>query len=282
MKAYLEFEKIRLYIELHKKMSLPFKMIVTNYTTRITSNYCDIHFLRTSQGARMFAAYAMLKKDVSRFAVPVIDNKRLVYFDTGFEHNIEHNTVYNFDLKSAYATCLFNSGFIEQKTFEYLGTLPKIDRLAAVGMLAGRKSVYYMNADGNPETFETVVSPLEGFFFHCVKTVSELMNYAASYMGNSFLFTWVDGIYFRPNDEVTARNFYKIVSPVFNEQGYKTSFEILNNFKAESRGATWFVSFLKDGKPKVFCLPKKEAQLKQRIETYLLNKNYKQIKTITK
>jgi len=274
MKAFLDFSKIEMYINLHKKLAIPFEMTVTNYTTRIKSSYCDNHFLRSAQSNRMFAAYAKLKKDVSAKPVPVVDRLNVKYFDTGFNSNLRLSTVYNFDLKSAYATCLFINGFISKETFNYLGTLPKLDRLAAIGMLAGRKSVFNINEDGNVTDETTNVSPFENFFFYCVDEVSKVMQYAASYMGNSFLFTWVDGIYFNP-EETAARSFYKIVSPYFIDKGYKTSFDILNNFVCESKNDCWNVSFMKDGKPKIFNIPKKEVQLKKRIETLLLNKKYK-------
>lgn len=273
MKLFLDFVQVEKYIDLHKKMRIPFEMTITNYTTRIKSNYCDIHFLRSTQSKRMFAAYAMLKKDVSDKPVPKIDRLSLQYFDLGIRENLDLKTVYNFDLKSAYVSCLFLNGIISKKTETYLNTLPKLDRLAAVGMLAGRKSVFTMNEHGNPIEEKTVVSPYENFFFFCVKRVSELMNYAASYMGNSFLFTWVDGIYFNPS-ETAAKSFYKIISPIFNEAGYKTSFEILNNFKAVSEKNCWKIYFIKEGKIKMFNLPKKEIQLKNRITKYLLSKEY--------
>src|SRR5690349_12206428 len=136
MKVFLEMEQIENYIDLHKKMKIPFEMTLTNYTTRIKSDYKDIHFLRSAQSKQMFAAYAMLKKDVTKKPVPVVDQNALSYYSIGFNQSSKHQTVYNIDIKSAYATCLFVNGYISKKTFAYLNKLPKLDRLAAVGMLA--------------------------------------------------------------------------------------------------------------------------------------------------
>lgn len=254
---------------------MPFKMAVTNYTTRITSNYCDVHFMRNTQGNKMFAAYAMLKADVATVEnPPVIEKTNVAYFDSGFSRNVFLNTVYNFDLKSAYATCLYVNKYISKRTFDYLGTLPKMDRLSAVGMLAGQKSIFDVDGKGDVIGEETIVSPYQDFFFFCVDEVSRLMNYAASYAGNSFLFTWVDGIYFNPGEKADAENYYKILSPVFTDAGYKTSFDVLKNFSAVSKKDCWVVEFLKEGKPKIFNIPKKEVALKKRLETFLLHKSY--------
>lgn len=277
MKVFLEMEQIEKYIELHRKMKIPFEMTLTNYTTRIKSDYKDIHFLRSAQSKQMFCAYAMLKKDVVNSPVPDVDQNALVYHSIGFNQSQKHPTVYNIDLKSAYATCLLNNGLIRKKTFDYLSKLPKLDRLAAVGMLAGRKTIFLMDENGNPVSEETKISELENYFFFCVKEVGELMGFAASYMGASYLFTWVDGIYFLPggqDGEESARGFYKIFRDWFLERGYKVTFEVLNDFSVTSFRDTWKVSFKKDGDPKNFNIPKKELDLKRRVSNYLLTKKY--------
>lgn len=275
MKVFLDIKQVQRYIDLHKNMKIPFEMTLTNYTTRIKSTFCDKHFMRNSQSKMMFTAYTMLKKDVSTRVKPFVRLDKLTYFDTGFTEEMKIPLVYNFDIKSAYLTCLLVNGMIEKKTFDYLKRLPKMDRLASVGMLAGRRTVFIMDKNGKEVSETTSISPLENFFFYCVNEIGNLMRFAASYMGNAFLFTWVDGIYFKPNELQAAQDYYIIMSEYFKEKGYEVSFEILENFETERFGNDcWKVSYIKEGKPKQFMIPIKVIDLKRRVQNYLLNKNY--------
>jgi hypothetical protein len=274
MKAMLDEQAVNAYIELHKQMKLPFTLSISNYTQKIESDYCNITFLKTEQSKRVFAAFAKIKSDIKGKPIPKITNDDVIYFQSNFLNKDFHaDIIHNIDLKSAYATVLLNDNIISKKTFDYLATLKKQERLAAVGMLAGRKSIYTMDETGEPIDRTEKISETSGFFFHCVKRTGELMKEAAKHLGEAFIFTWVDGIYFL-QDEEASRNAAKIIQAYFKENKYKTTFEVLTDFTVELKQDYYQCRYIKDGKRKIINVPKPENKIAKKITEYLLKKKY--------
>ena len=172
MKAILNSESVNAYIDLHKQMKLSFKLSLSTYTARITSNYCDIHFMKSEQPNRVFSAFNSLKSEVVKTKIKPINAGKLSYFaeNFGFD-NFYTDYIFNIDIKSAYATILKNDGLISEKTFTFISSLPKQERLACVGMLAGKKNIFTINEQGETVTDETIISPTSDYFFHCVNII---------------------------------------------------------------------------------------------------------------
>ena len=207
LKAILKSELVNKYIQLHKNLNIPFKITLSNYTTRIVSNAYDLHFMKTEQSNQTFAAFAKVKKDCLKMPLPVIQKNKLKYFTHKLENkNIYADTIYNFDLKSAYANILFKDGYITEQTFLYINKLPKLKRLAAVGMLAGKKNIYEIGPAGEVLSEEKIISPTSPYFFYCVQRMAEIIKGAADILGNGFLFSWVDGIYFNDCPETVKED----------------------------------------------------------------------------
>lgn len=151
---------------------------------------------------KAFIAYQMILRDLREYTAnekPEINRDELRYFETYLSKPIYHETAYLVDIKSAYATILFNDGFICKKTFDFINILPKKARLAAVGMLASRKDVFYYEG---PELLghEKIINENENYFWYCVKRTAEIMTEITG--ETKPLFFWVDGIYLKTNKEV--------------------------------------------------------------------------------
>ena len=237
-----------------RESNIPFTLTCSNYTSRIESPVIDRKFVYSMQSNQCFAAYAKVKKDVKDKEVPSIDKRSLVYFEHDFREARDLRRVYNIDLKSAYASVLFKEGFITRDTFNYLGRLPKHDRLASVGMLASRKNTFGFNRQGEVLTYESTVSNLENFFFYAVQKTFEIMQNLKAILGRDYLFTWVDGIYFIPNmDSLVACEDY------LRKIGYRYSEEVLYDWQVRLVKGAVRLTFLKDGKIKTFSLPPKQS-----------------------
>ena len=274
-KAIMSAESVNAYIDFHKKIKLPFKIILSTYTTRIISDYCDIYFMRNEQSNRVFSAYAKVKKDVTRFKVNKIRVDSLQYYSHNFSYdNFYADRIYNIDIKSAYASILYNDGYITRTTFNYLKTLPKIDRLASVGMLASKKNIFLMDATGKPISETTVVSENSDYFFHCVKRCSEIINQASKHLGQAFLFSWVDGIYYLQEEQASIK-----ASKIFKEYFYDehkliTSFEILDNFEVTGERDYYNCKYIKEQKKKYINIPRYNNIVVNKITEHLLTKQY--------
>lgn len=268
-------------MELHKQMKLPYTLTISNYTTRIKSLAYDIHFMKTEQSNRCFAAFNMVKNDVIKKDIPKLSINGLNYFAEAFlPHDFYADVIFNFDIKSAYATVLFNEGFITKKTFDYINRLPKQERLTAIGMLAGKKNIFIIDKDGEIESEQTVISETANYFFYCVKRVYETIKGAADILGQGFLFSWVDGIYFLENPD-SAENTAKIIMEhYFKDRNFKVTFEKIHEFNVIVKKEYYHCSYKKENKTgqyeyKTMNVPKKENISIKKITEHLINKNYK-------
>ncbi len=207
------------------------------------------------QSNQTFAAYAKVKKDVKDKPPPNIDKESLVYFYHDFKESCSIDRVYNIDLKSAYATILYKDGIISEDTFKYLSRLPKHDRLAAVGMLASKKKSFCFDKKGTIRTYEETISKLENFFYYAVQRTFEIMCDLRAILGGFYLFTWVDGIYFRPDMDalVACEDYLRRIK-------FRYSEEVLTDWHVRVVKGAVKLFFVKEGKIKSFSLPARESE----------------------
>lgn len=266
---------IQLYVDLLKEIRMPFKMEVSNYTTRITSECYNLYFVKNEQSLRTFAAAAKIKSDLMKVKdPPVIDISRVSYFDTNFKHEFFSDVCHNIDLKSAYASILYNSGYITGSTYKYLSGLDKMERLAAVGMCASRKEIFYHDKNGNIKSHSETVNPLSNFFFFCVeKTGNIIEDLRQQIFRESFLFSWVDSIYYlndNPNYRTICQEY------LIEEYNLESTFKNLFEFEVKMKNEFYKIQFREEGKTRVkqFNIPYPETKLKRQIINYLLTKKY--------
>lgn len=245
------------FIQVFIKMQIPFTLTCSNYTAHISNEVINRKFVHTMQSKRCFAAFAKVKSDVSKKMVPHIDPESLSYFQHDFRNTEVIPEVFNIDLKSAYATCLFNAGYISEPTFQYLAKITKNDRLAAVGMLASKKKIFDFDRSGKVFNYTENISPLQNFFFFAVKETAKIMDEIKRICGKDYLFTWVDGIYFRPNESIASDIMYYLETVNF-----KWSLDYLKDFDIKMLDSHIKISFLKDDKNKRFCIPSRTNEFK--------------------
>jgi len=202
IKSLTNKEQINREIKFLKENNIFHKYIISNYTTTIETDARIIKFNDNMMSKKAFIAYRMILRDLKEYTAnekPDINREELRYFETYIEKTIYCNTAYLVDIKSAYATILYNDGFICKATFDFINILPKKARLAAVGMLASRKDVFYYQ--GKELTgHEKIINENENYFWYCVKRTSEIMNLICA--ETKPLFFWVDGIYLKTEKEV--------------------------------------------------------------------------------
>jgi hypothetical protein len=270
-KVELTPANVKKYIDIHTKLKLPFEMTVSNYTTMIKSSLYDLHFMKNAQNNRTFSAFQKVKCDCVRRPVPSINPMNLNYFSTNiFQNDFYADIIYNIDLKAAYATVLLNDKFITEETYKHLMTLPKMERLASVGMLAGKKSVFKINAEGKPTESYDVISATSDYFFYCVQKTFDIMHEARCLLQESFLFSWVDGVYFLD----TENKNYDHVMNFFEENKFRAAFETLKEFHVRNKKSYYACSYWKGEKKKFMNVPKQQNEIRKNISNYLLTKEY--------
>lgn len=238
---------------------LPFNLTASNYTALIEAENIKEKFVMSIQSNRTFAAFAKIKSNVKDKPVPEIDREQLRYFQHNFKRTCEYPKVYNIDLKSAYATILRNDGLITEETFRYLSKCTKPERLACVGMLASKKQFFEFK-DGVPTQTHTTESPFCNFFYHAVQRTDEIMTILKEACAHSYLFTWVDGIYYA-DDGATSH-----MQDILFSNNFKNSYEVLEDFKVKIFEGKIKVSYLKDGEKKQINMPTTNTEF-QRLTT---------------
>lgn len=253
----MRMNNAREYINYLQDAHMDFLLTSSNYTTQIEYEGAKEKYVQTMQSPRTFACFAKLKSQIKDKPIPDVDKDSLIYFHHDFKKDIYIDTVYNIDLKSAYATILYNDKYINKETFDYIVSSTKQERLASVGMLASRKKIFNFKG-GSPIDEKEVVSEKSGLFFYAVKRTYEIMSNLKKICGTDYLYTWVDGIYLLPNDAHK-----KECIAYLEENNFKCSFDVLSEFEVKIKGDHTLVTFKKEGQRKLFNLPSPMSEFKK-------------------
>lgn len=263
LKSEFSEDNYKDFLQFCEATNLPYTLTETNYTITITSEFCNVKFAPTMQKAA-FIAGAMVKRDIIATGLepPDLMSESLQYFDFAATEELikERDKMYNIDIKSAYASVLWNHGLITDRTRRYMKKLSKKNRLACVGMLASRKDHYQMV--GREVTSKSKeVNSMSNWFYFCVNRTNEIMMKCKEIAGESFLFFWVDGIFLSDYSKV------KPVSDYLRSIGYRYSFDLCTNIKYSENDNISKLRYNKGEEVKELFLPKKNDE----IDSFLIN-----------
>lgn len=253
-------------LQLLQDLKLNFKCTLSNYTKTFEIDGYKQKFIKTKQPVEVFAAYARIKRDVKDKPLPIFDFENIKYYDYAFTQSIYHSSVGNIDLSSAYANILFRDKIIKRDTLHYLQRLTKAGRLAAVGMLAGKKTTYEFRKGeifGEPIDISNVFAP---FFYYCVQRTADVMDEIKKLLGSAYLFTWADGIYFK---NVPPKK-YEQIETYLKKMKLPYTYEELKEFKVDQDEYKYAISFQKGTDIKKFNLPKPQ-ELQTLVKDIILN-----------
>jgi len=239
------------------KGEFDFELSCSNYTTGIRSDIINMKFVSKKHNPKTFSAFAKLKADLKNLPIPNITTESVRYFEHDFRKNCYYPEVINIDLKSAYSRILYIDKLISDDTFSYFNGLEKQERLAAVGMLAGRKRIFVFEK-GKPISHKEEVNPMSGFFFYCVKRTQEIMAELKKICEQNYLFTWVDGIYFLPDKKIVKK-----CEDYLNEIKFLYRIDNLQDFRIIMSNEKPFLTFIKNGELKKFNLPAIQTAFKR-------------------
>lgn len=156
-----------------------------------------------------------------------------VYSDSGSIY--EYENICEVDLTKAYYYAALNLGYISKEFFDECLTLPKQHRLRLIGSIATRKTIFsYSPKNEIPhQPFDVKVKQNEKLreaWDNIVYYVDSAMNEAQNYLGEDFLFYWVDGIYFKDYGLNTKK-----VQLIFEKYGFDSTYEKLHRVEAVNK-----------------------------------------------
>lgn len=256
-------------VEMLIKTKTDFDLYASNYTLRVVAPDESIKFIRSIQSNKVFAAFRKLEADVKKAHVREMDLEDVTYFQHDFKQPLYVERVCNIDLKSCYNNVLFREKIISEATYKYISGLDKKERLAAVGMLASRKEIFSFK-NGDVAGVREERSENSRFFFFAVQKTFEMMNELKKICGNSYLFTWVDGIYFLPDPGIKEE-----CQRYLRQIKFPFSTDYLDRFEVKFLPGQVNVSFYKRTDRKVFSLPVPDSAFKKALHLALLHNNKK-------
>ena len=247
------------YAHFYASLMLPYLIYESNYTLKFDSEFCaPIQFLQNVQSKKAFMAGAKIKRDINATGLtpPDISKQEVQYYDFSPVEALKkaQETVFNIDIKSAYASVLKNHSLISADTYKYLTTLSKRDRLASVGMLASHKEIFEMMGHEAVST-EEIINEMENWFYFCVHQTNEIMANCAKILKNDFLFFWVDGIFYSSEKKEAQIKNYLI------SEGYGYKKAICSQFEYVETEQNRVLKYFKDGEElKTLSLPQKNKE----------------------
>ena len=247
-------DNVQFNIDLLNKLGIKFIVQHGTYTTTIITEESKARYMMNIYSKRVFKCANMIKSDVlkSENAQKIIAAK---YLKTNFAisqdvKSYSAKKVLNIDINQAYATCLLRNDLITEKTFNIIKNLPKTERLPCVGMLATSHTKFHYE-NGNcfqVDGFRAVTAPV---FYYLIDEINYIMQNIQFLLGSSFVFYWVDGVFFDFN---TDKQCVKDVENFLTENGYEYKYEDVQYFSIETDDKKMMLKMIKNGTSKQYVV----------------------------
>ena len=223
------------------------------YTTTIETEFGKNKYETHQFSNRVFIAASMIKKDVinSNVGKEIIEGVH-EKINFGYHQKLEPfsaKEVFNIDISGAYATCLYVNGLITDKTYKYLKTLRKDERLPSVGMLA-RTACHWKYEKGECVDIVVERSQTAQVFYYLIEEINNVMRGIQWELGKNFYFYWVDGVFF---DAKTPKQLIKNVENLLIRKNYQFKYEKVENFKlSRNNKDVYTIDMVKNGEHKKY------------------------------
>jgi len=241
-------------IKQYKDAGLDFQVKHSNYNTQIIGQQTVLKFIQTEHPTRVFVAYNKIVADLKKSdkTVEILQGE---WSTENFDSKnglrpCSFKKVLNLDITSAYPYCLFINKLICQDTFNFLMSLPKNERLPAIGMIA-KKSVWIDYSNGKATNWDVKTGEYANIFFYVIQQITDLMAWAGEIAGNDFLFYWVDGIFLKPT--ISKKKLQEITG-IFAEQGYYYKYENVKDFTVVRDNDKLYINMIKNGEEKPYTM----------------------------
>lgn len=156
------------------------------------------------------------------------------------------------DITKAYYQTARNLGLISEKFYKECLDLPKNERLRLLGTIATKKFIVEYKKGKRTNIEIKMEKELRRAWFIICDHVAQVMTEISEEMGPSFLFYWVDGIYF--TDTAKCRQIIRKAGEKFD---FEWKFNQIEEMTAINKEGVVEIVLIKDGEKKVFYPPTK-------------------------
>lgn len=208
---------------------IPYELYYSSSTARLTTQYEKRIYAESRITKRELILRNAIKKDIADRVHHVIRDdrpahyfrwaKKLGYMDIQPGEVLRIHDVYEIDLVSAYYHAASHLGYLSADFFEKTKKLPKPIRLRLLGSIATRKQ--FETFDGEELISWTEQDDkMRAVWHNIVCFVDDVMQEMATYLGDRFLWYWVDGIYFTTFGE------HDVAAALVEQIAKKNNFEV--------------------------------------------------------
>lgn len=183
---------------------------------------------------------------------------------------------YYVDLSSAYITALRNKGLIQLDLFNSINTLPKKERLIALGMLAYEP--YEMSYEkGKLIQIQRIRNEYSKTFYLACRELQLIMESIIKKIDSNYLWYWVDGIFFENFSD------YYLIRDILESNKFKFRFGSCFDLNIINNSNHYNLQFEQTDKgsieTKEYNIPHyfEEIKLKKENFTHILNENYSEL-----
>jgi hypothetical protein len=199
------------------------------------------------------------------------DRKGILYYNYNHKELKTLNRFYYIDFSSCYISVLRNVGLIDNDLFKIINSLPKKDRLIALGILAYEPYLIKYKKGVMQDDIKKIKSDYSKFFFLACYLTTELMRDIIKKIDNKYIFYWVDGIFFED------KNIYYLVKDFLRSRKMSFRFGSCFDLSVVEKERYYNISFYQSDKNKFeikrYNMPKyfQEIEKKKRIDNYIYN-----------
>lgn len=250
----------------------------TGYSIEFILNGRKYLVSRSTNTHNTLLAYQKIKRDIreSNVHIDEVNQRSITYFE--IEDYLKNTNevyfpeVYNVDISNAYPQTLVNFGCLTDDTFEYINKkISKVERLKAVGMIATNKLIFEFENGLCVDVTKKNNKDLSNIFKAVCLEVGNSMHACKQVLGDSFLFSWVDGIYFTEKEQTD------IMINLLSARGYNSKPETLTDFYSKREKDNYYIEYNKNGNKKRFNIPLQNKIVNSQLNKLLIN--YSKIKS---
>ena len=168
----------------------------------------------------------------------------------------EFHNIINMDITKAYYYSARNLGYISPEFFKKCMNLPKYFRLILIGSVATNKRTFHYEKGELVEVENDSNELLREAWFNICKYVDNAMTDIKNCIGKHFLFYWVDGIFFTPNNGQNV----KICHIIMDHYKFDFTLERIKKIEVVNDGAGNIMKVFKGKSVKTFTVPRQETK----------------------
>jgi hypothetical protein len=224
-------DQVEQLVKFYNEQKVTFKVKHSQYSTTFDFGKEKIKFVTQTYGIRVFAANRCLVKDIK--ASPDTLELLTKYYSTD-NYDVRnglkpknYGKVINVDIVGAYPNTLINNGLCTLETYKRLMSLPKMERLPAIGMIA-KKATVFSYENGECIDWDVEVGEFANIFYFLIYEIDRIMKFCKEIAGEYYIMHWVDGIFL---EHYTPRQILEDIQDFLKKHKYLYRFENISSFK---------------------------------------------------